>query len=153
MRFNNLSFKIRILSLGTILVISLSSCIQDLTDKDQKKEEVIYSTFDFATTVNKNIDITVMNMSNKSVSNVVVNVYFKHPYTENGKRDTTASPVTKLLTDSQGRASTILNIPIYLSKIYVVTNFPGYANPDTISNVSKEINLTIHPAGYTSSTN
>ncbi|MDD2611706.1 MAG: hypothetical protein PHR38_02840 [Bacteroidales bacterium] len=153
MRFHNLSFKIGALALSTFSVIFLSSCIQDLTDNGQKRNEVVYSTFDFATAVNKNIEITVMNMKNKSVSNVVVEVFFKHPYTENGQRDTIASPVTKLLTNSQGKAETVLNIPTYLSNIYVVTNFPGYANPDTISNVSKEINLTIHPAGYSYATN
>jgi len=152
MRFNDLSLKIGALVLGIFLVFFLSSCIQDLTDNNQKKDEVVYSTFDFATTANKNINIAVMNMNNKSVSNVIVEVYLKHPYAENGQRDTTASPVAKLLTDSQGKAETVLNIPTYLSDIYVVTNFPGYANPDTISNSSKGINLTIHPAGYSSAT-
>lgn len=152
MRFHNLSFKIGTLALGIFSAFFLNSCIQDLTDNNQKKDEIVYSTFDFATTANKNIGITIMNMSNKSVSNVVVDVYLKHPYTENGQRDTTSSPVAKLLTDRQGKAETVLNIPTYLSDIYVVTNFPGYANPDTIANISKEINLTIHPAGYSSAT-
>lgn len=133
-------------AMGIFAIFSLSSCIEDLFNTN--KQEDGYALFDYATTSKKNLDVTIKSMKNELVSGVVVEVYFNYPYNETGQKFDSVSPVAKLLTDDLGNANTVIDIPGYLTDFYLVTNYPGYANPDTIAVTSSDIILIIHPAGY-----
>jgi|GEM_PF-5032088 hypothetical protein len=149
MKKQNWHIRLGALILGTFAVFTLDSCVKNtLLDEESKDDEVVYSAFDYATTTSKNIGVNVKNMKDAAVPGVVVEIYFDSPVDTTGTIVATTSPVAKLLTSSTGHAETKLDIPSYLKEIYVVTRYPGYANPDTIANITGDLNFNIHPAGY-----
>jgi len=128
------------------VAIFFNSCVKNEIEKEDDVNQV--NEFDYATTLKKNLDVTLKNMRDVAVPGVVLEVYFQNPYSSNGQRLDSVSPVAKLLTDSDGNANLDMDIPGYLSSIFLVTNFPGYANPDTIALSKIAAGITIHPAGY-----
>lgn len=145
MEFKRRPFRLLPFSIILLSVFAFNSCIEDLTGNDDQKNETI-PTFNFATSAKKTLNVVLKDMKNASVSGVVVEVFYQYPYDKNGQRLASINPVTKILTSAQG-TNTAIEIPTYLSQIFLVTKFPGYANPDTIFTSSENLNVTIYPAG------
>lgn len=144
-----LKSKIHLPSTAYILVaaaaLSLNSCIKnDVDDKNPNPVEE----FNFKTTIRKDLNLTLKSMQDVVVPGVVLEVYFQSPYSSNGQHLDSITPVAKLLTDSEGKANLNMDIPSYMTSIYLVTKFPGYGNPDTISLAGTDAEISIHPAGY-----
>lgn len=144
--------KVNKLSFACILVaaaaLSLNSCVRSYSEKEDVNQVI---DFDFSTTSIKNLDLTLKNSQDVAVPGVVLEVYYQSPYSSDGQRLDSVSPVAKILTDSEGKANLDLDIPSYMSSIYVVTNFPGYANPDTLSLAETATGISIYPAGFSAS--
>jgi len=144
-----LKSKVNLPSIAYILfaaaALSFSSCVKNDLEEDDVNQ---VNDFDFSMTSTKKLDLTLKSMQNVAVSGVILDVYFQYPYDSDGQRSASVSPVARLLTNSEGKANLDLDIPSYMSSIYLVTNFPGYANPDTISIAETVSGIAIHPAGY-----
>jgi len=146
-----LKSKIHLPSSAYVLVaaaaLSFTSCIKN--DVENNNPNTVEE-FNFKTTIRKDLDLTLKSMQNAAVPGVVLEVYFQSPFNSDGQYLESVSPVAKLLTDSEGKVNLNMDIPSYLKSIYLVTKFPGYGNPDTISLSETTSEITIHPAGYSS---
>lgn len=132
--------------IGTLLIAAFfNSCM--LSDFEDQKDKTP-DTFDYTTTSATSVSVSVKDMKDQSVQGVVVEVYKNHPYDEAGQLKDSISPLTKILTDANGLAESIIDLPTYLTEVYVVVNYPGYANPDTLAVASNVLTAVIHPAGY-----
>jgi len=139
----NTLFPKGILFVGIVILLSFGSCI---TSEDTGGDEV--STFTYTMTTKKNMEVSLRDMQDAPVSGVVVDVYYEYPYNEVGQLMPSVSSVSRLVTDDNGYLSSVIDIPSYLTEFYLVTNYPGYANPDTVALTADNLSLMIHPAGY-----
>jgi LruC domain-containing protein len=137
--------------IGIALSTLYYSCIQ--TDDFNTSKKRTAETFDYSMTKATTIQVSLADLADKPVEGVVLNYYTSYPYDAAGQLLENVTPVAKALTKADGSASTLLDLPTVLSEVYVVTNYPGYNNPDTVNLVSSSStqSLAIHPAGYQSS--
>jgi len=132
--------------LGTLLTATLlNSCMQSDLDTPTNKSA---DTFDYSTSSSVNISVSLKDLKNNSVQGVVVEVFKDYPYNEAGQLKDSISSLTKILTDANGLAESVIDIPTYVEQVYLVVNYPGYANPDTLVVNSNALTAVIHPAGY-----
>jgi len=128
-----------------LLGISLSSC---LSSEFNKLTDQTADTFDYSTTSVKNVNVTLFDAKNNPVQGVVVEVYQNSPFDELGQLIDSISPLAKILTNASGYGSSVIDIATSTEKVYLVTKFPGYANPDTLDVSVGVPTAMIYPAGY-----
>lgn len=141
------NFKFHVLALVALTAFLFSSCVQEPDFSKNEGKTALAAGFNFATSSTKALNISLKDMQDASVGGAVVEVYFDYPFDANGQKIATVYPVSKVLIVEQGTKTT-LEVPSYLSELYLVTKFPGYASADTVKTTGKDLNAIIHPAGF-----
>ncbi|MFY0594632.1 LruC domain-containing protein [Roseivirga sp.] len=103
-----------------LICIAIFSCVEKPEiEIDQVPEQG--TDFDFRTTSSTNIELTFQDNTGQPIKGIKANVWS----TVNGEKDLL---LFTTLTDGQGRANGLLNIPTHISEVVIETSFIGIPN-------------------------
>ncbi len=140
---------VSVLTVGTLFAVAFSSCLSEQFNQQADSSKSAAEVFNYETSVKTPLSIVVKDMQDKPVAGVVIDVYYENPFDESGSvlKDG-VDKVVSVFTAKDGAISTNLNVPGHISELYLVTKYPGYANPTVVATSKSGVSLTMHPAGY-----
>jgi len=131
------------------LLLNLSSCQKEDTAATQSVDKIVVPlNFNFETTHNLDLTLTVKDFQDKVVNGVVWTAYYDNPFDADGNLSEQTAKVSSFMTDYNGEIKTQLEVPGHISQVYLVTNYPGYPSPLILDANSKTISQTVYPAGH-----
>ena len=146
MKTNNFIQRKTNLSLLVFLTLFFSCQKTELTQSNDKVNVPV--NFNFETTRDLNLSLTVKDFQDASVMGVVWNIYYTDPYDSASNISADAKEVSTIMSGYDGVAKTILDIPDHISKVYITTSYPGYPTPLVFDVNNTAINYTVYPAGH-----
>jgi LruC domain-containing protein len=132
------------------LIVILSACKDAAISSGEDTIVVVPENFNFETTHNVDLNLTVKDFSDQTVSGVVWDVYYENPIDTSGLLIESVGKVSTFMTDYNGLGSTSFDVPGHVSQLFLVTSYPGYSSPMIIdaNKTPSPINATIYPAGH-----
>jgi len=145
-KFNNILFLI----FGFLFLFScqqeqnIEPYVRENTLVTELTATLLSSGFEYNTTSNVALSITLANNSNEPLNNVYLKVFAENPEDEYGNYKSTILPVFKGMTDEAGKLDVEFSIPTYATKLFVYPEYIGVNSSFELSLVSKKTTLVFN---------
>lgn len=113
-----------------VMPLALSSCLKDKFQEFETANVVksgVFSGFEFKTTREINVNITMLNHQNQPVDGVLVELYTRNPLIGSGQKNPLDnSKIFSGVTDKAGKVSNIISPATASDSLFVLVNYVGF---------------------------
>jgi len=130
-----------------VMILAVNSCLGEKDLPGTVIETDVpgpYAGFDFNTTRDYPVSITLLNNSNQPVDGVKVEFYTENPIDSRGQRsEAAASRIFAGATGPEGNLSTLLNLSSYKDSLYIIIDYIGLPGYHPVKIAGNSLNLVI----------
>ena len=145
----NLIFQKKILLFFISTVFILQSCLKEEYENIKASNDTIlpgsYKGFEFKTTTEVELNVVVLNSSNKPVSNALTEIYLENPLDDQGLfvQPVINEKVFHGITNQEGAVSCFINHPVHADSLFIHVRHIGVPTLTKVALNQAKIDITI----------